>query len=74
MGTLTVSRRRAVVLQAACEMGGAELMLGFNCAALRRDLEEHLGAEAYTKAQARQVVIRGDWTREVKEVLGANGF
>jgi len=37
-------------------------------------LEQHLGAEAYTKAQARQVVLRGDWTKEVKELLSANGF
>lgn len=49
-----------------------------SCAALqnlRRDLLEYLhDVPSFTKPQSRQVILRGDWTKEVKEWLAARGF
>ncbi|ORY57710.1 mitochondrial large subunit ribosomal protein-domain-containing protein [Leucosporidium creatinivorum] len=42
---------------------------------LRKDLGEYLqDVPSFTKAQSRQVVLKGDWVREVKEWLSARGF
>ncbi|KAK4703287.1 large subunit ribosomal protein L49, partial [Phenoliferia sp. Uapishka_3] len=43
--------------------------------ALRRDLAEAMpSVQAYTKPAARQVILRGDWSKETKEWLGDRGF
>ncbi|GAA5971248.1 hypothetical protein JCM11641_008281 [Rhodosporidiobolus odoratus] len=50
--------------------------------ALRRDLSAFLSPSSspsnatsfWTKPQARQVIIKGDWVRETKEWLAAKGF
>jgi len=42
---------------------------------LRRDLGEYLqDVPSFTKVGSRQVVLKGDWVREVKEWLSARGF
>ncbi|GAA5923924.1 mitochondrial 54S ribosomal protein mL49 IMG2 [Sporobolomyces koalae] len=43
---------------------------------LHKDLSRflHPSTQLYTKPQTQQVVIRGDWVREVKEWLASRGF
>ncbi|GAA5873462.1 hypothetical protein JCM16303_001131 [Sporobolomyces ruberrimus] len=43
---------------------------------LQKDLEQflHPSTSSFTKPQTQQVVIKGDWVREVKEWLATRGF